>query len=289
MKIIKLIPQGFCFGVSYAYKQTLKIIEENPCKKIYMLGWLVHNKNVVDELEKKGLIVLDDKLKSRYDLVNDIQEENAILILSAHGTAQNVLELAKAKKLQIFDLTCKYVYKTHNLIKEKLKNEYEIIFIGKSNHPETNAILNIDKNINLVTNIDDIEKLNIKTNKLFCTNQTTLGKLFFQNIIDELMSKYPYLEYENDICTATDMRQDAVLKMDSDVDICLIIGDKRSSNCNELFKIAKQKVNDSYIVENLDDLTESMFENKQKCAITAAASTPNYVVESIINWINLRK
>ena len=282
MKIVRLIPYGFCFGVINAYNKTMNIINNNPDRKIYMLGWLVHNNEVINELSKKGVIILDDKNTSRYELVKSINDFNAILILSAHGTPKDVIELAREKKLEIHDLTCKFVYKTHEIIINKINEGYDVLFIGKKNHPETIAILNINQNIRLIESEDDINKLSIKNKKIFCTNQTTLGKIFFQKTITLLRSKYPYIEVENDICDATNLRQEAVLNMSSDIDICIIIGDARSSNCNELYKLAKIRVKDSYIVQNLDDLENIDFSQKKKCAITAAASTPSWLIDNIV-------
>ena len=141
MIIKKIIPQGFCYGVMSAYQQTLQTIKDNPHKKIYMLGWLVHNQKIIDDLEARGVCVLDDQACSRYAIIDALPpQKDAILILSAHGTDNQVQLLAKQKGFQVVDLTCKYVYKTHQLIKEKIATGYQVLFIGKAHHPETNAI-----------------------------------------------------------------------------------------------------------------------------------------------------
>lgn len=288
MKIIKLMPQGFCFGVAFAYHQTKKIIEQNPNKKIYMLGWLVHNQSIIDEFKSLGLIILDDKQKSRFELIKSLEKntENDILLLSAHGTDQQTISLAKQKGFKIFDLTCKYVYKSHYVINEKMKDDYEIIFIGKKKHPETLAIKSLSPNIKIIESESDIENLSLKQyKKIFCTNQTTLGIYFLENLFKKINSKFPNVQFQNDICDATNQRQLAVINMDKDIDICIIIGDKRSSNCNELLKIASEKV-DSYLVSKIEDINLSWFKNKNKCAITAGASTPSYLIDQIIDFLN---
>ena len=286
MIIKKLIPQGFCYGVISAYNNTLKTIAQNPDKKIYMLGWLVHNQKVVDELLKKGVIVLDDKNTSRWDLINQFDKvENSILILSAHGTDYKVIELAKNKGFEIVDLTCKYVYKTHDIIKEKISQGNEIIFIGKESHPETNAILKISDHIYLVQSDADINNLSLQDKNLFCTNQTTLSQTKFASMITLLKNKYQNISFQNDICDATKIRQDAVSKMDNDVDICIVIGDQKSSNSKELFLLAQSKV-ESYQVNDVNEIDLNWFKNKQCCAITAGASTPSFLIEEIINYIN---
>ncbi len=288
MKIIKLIPQGFCYGVTYAYNQTKKIIQENPNKKIYMLGWLVHNQLVVEEFKQLGLIILDDKEKTRYELINSLTEnvKNNILLLSAHGTDNNTIALAKQKGFEIYDLTCKYVYKTHHVIHEKINDGFNIIFVGKKLHPETLAIKSISPNIKIIESATDIKDLTFKQGeKIFCTNQTTLGINYLENIFKELIVKYPNIQFQNDICDATSQRQLAVINMDKDIDICIIVGDKRSSNCNELLKIANKKVT-SYLVSKIEDINPLWFKNKKKCAVTAGASTPSYLIEKIIIFLS---
>lgn len=284
MELIKLLPQGFCYGVIKAYNNIIKIIEENQDKNIYMLGWLVHNENVINDLKKRKVQILNDLTMSRKDLINQFNNvKNSILILSAHGTSKDVIELAKTKGFIVYDLTCKYVYKTHDIIKEKISDGYQIVFIGKKNHPETIAILKINNNIILVETEDDIKTI-AYSEKMFCTNQTTLSILFFDKIISGLKNKFKHIEIENDICSATLTRQKAVLNMDHDVEVCIVVGDDRSSNSNELFKLAQTKCK-SYMLNSVSELKKDWFKNVEKVAITAGASTPSYIVEKIANKI----
>lgn len=286
MKIELLVPNGFCYGVITAYNRAMDVINNNPNKKIYMLGWIVHNQKVIDDFIQKGVIILDDKKNSRYDLVNSFKSvKNSILILSAHGTSDIVIDLAKSKGFEIVDLTCKYVYKTHDIIEKKINEKYEIIFIGKNNHPETNAIISNFKNIILEEDLLSIEKIKFDPNqKYFCTNQTTISHHDFNNIIEELKKKINKIEFANDICDATTIRQDAIIKMSPSVDICIIIGDKKSSNTDELYKLARNKT-EAYKVNDVDEINIEWFKNKKHCAITAGASTPRILIEKIVNFI----
>lgn len=286
MVIKKIIPQGFCYGVMSAYNNAIKTIENNPHKKIYMLGWLVHNQKVIDDLSARGITILDDNSKSRYEIIQALPSQtDTILILSAHGTDYQVIDLAHKKGFEIVDLTCKYVYKTHELIKTKLAAGYQVIFIGKASHAETNAILKIDSQIILVENEDDIKNLTLNSEKIFCTNQTTLSYLVLQNLTSLLKSKFPNIEVVNDICLATKVRQEAVMNMDKDIDICIVIGDYKSSNSNELYHIAQSKVQ-SYFVNDIKDIDCEWFNDKQCCAITAGASTPSFLIDRIIKYID---
>lgn len=287
MEIIKLNPSGFCYGVKRSYEETINTIKNNQDKTIYLLGWLVHNKNVINYLQEQGLKILDDTNISRYDLINNLvnSSNRDIIILSAHGTDYQAIELAKQKGYEIVDLTCPYVYKTHLLIKNKIAHDTEVFFIGKKNHPETKAILKINPHIKLISNFDDIEKLDIKQNKCFCTNQTTLSFFQIQDFITNLKLKRPQLEFINDICDATTKRQQALYDVDKDVDIILVLGDQKSSNSLELLKIAKDKC-DAYMISNLEDINLKWFNNKNKCVVVSAASCPEILVDKTISFLN---
>lgn len=285
MKIEKLMPTGFCYGVMHSYKSTLEIIENNPDKKIYMLGWLVHNQYVVNELLSHNLIILDDKKESRYDIINHFEKvHNAILILSAHGTDTKTINLAISKGFEIHDLTCKYVYKTHDIIKQKLSDDCEILFIGKLNHPESNAILAIDDGIKLISSIECIEKLDLNKSKLFCTNQTTFNTQTLKDIVDKLQELNATIIFENEICNATKMRQNTIINMSSTVDVCLIIGDTKSSNATEMYELSKSKVS-TYFITGSEDIKLEWFENKKHCVIAGAASTPIFLIDQVYNYI----
>lgn len=286
MKIEKLIPTGFCYGVMHSYKSTLEIIDKNPNKKIYMLGWLVHNQYVVNELLSHNLIILDDKKDSRYNIINNFGKvDNSILILSAHGTDAKTINLAKSKGFEIHDLTCKYVYKTHDIIKKKLTEGYEILFVGKLNHPESNAILSIDDGIKLISSIDCIDKIDLNKLKLFCTNQTTFNTQILKDIVDKLQEFNSNIIFENEICNATKMRQNTIINMSTTVDICLIIGDLKSSNATEMYELSKSKVS-TYFIAGVDDVKLEWFINKKHCVIAGAASTPIFLIDQVYNYLS---
>lgn len=293
MKIIKLIPRGFCQGVVNAINVLNDAIINNPHKNIYCLGWIVHNENVVQEFIDKGVKFLDDKNTSRYDLIKNLNDKNAVVVFSAHGTAENVFDLAKQKGFVVIDSTCKYVSKIHEIIKDKM-NQYKIIFIGKKNHPESIASLSINKDIVFIDidearNNKSYEYLNLdKNEKYYLINQTTISLFDYYEIIKYLKSHYTNIEYDNEICDATTRRQEAVLKMDSDVELLIVVGDKKSNNSNQLVYLAKTKQIPSYLVNNKQELNKAWFLNKNKIAITAGTSTPsnkiNEVIEHIKSW-----
>ena len=282
MKLVLLSPLGFCFGVQRSFDEAIRIAKEHQNNNVYMLGWLVHNEKVIEMLVNNGIKILDDTKNTRLEIAKQLEYKNGdVVILSAHGTDHNVIDLLKEKGFKIFDLTCPFVYKTHKLIKNKINNNYEIIFIGKKNHPESNAILKINNNINFITSLEDIEKLSLNSNKIFCTNQTTLSIYETRKIYEELKKKIPTIEFINDICDATTKRQQAIIDINYDVDLFIIVGDKRSSNANELLKLALTKTKKSYIVKDHNDIDYSWFKNTRTIVLTAAASAHYEIIKLV--------
>lgn len=285
MKINKLNPQGFCSGVKYSLKMLDDAIN-NPNTKtpIYLLGSIIHNKKVTNEYIKKGLILLDDKNKSKEDLLNSI--DSGTVIFSAHGVGPKVYEIAKHKKLDIVDATCPNVRIIHNKIKEHLNKGYDIIYIGVKNHAESKAVLDISNKIHFITNLDDLAKLKISNDLLYVTNQTTLSILDIDNIYQIIKDKYPNSIIDNKICLATTKRQQAIINM-APADLLIVVGDISSSNTNKLKEIGINIKNiDTILCEDFTSLDIDKIKSLSTIAITSGASTPSYLVDEIIEKIN---
>lgn len=279
MEITKLTPRGFCKGVVSAIHIINKALEnENLKKPIFMLGNIVHNKNIVNAFKEKGITILDGP--SRLKMLEDISY--GTIIFTAHGVSDKVRQLAAKKGLDIIDATCRDVNRTHDLVKDKLNEGYTILFYGKTNHPETEGVLGISDEIILIednTNIDDLPTI---TNKMIITNQTTMSYLDLINIHEKLKLKYPQLELMNEVCSATRRRQEAVINA-KDSDLIIVVGDKLSNNTKMLKEIAINKANTKAIqVETISDLKGLDLTNYKKIGITAGASTPNAIVQEII-------
>lgn len=287
MKLIKITPQGFCSGVINAFEITKNVVKNNPDKKIYMIGWIVHNEYVVKEMTSLGVIVLDDRKSDRRTLVNSIDPTNEpIVLFSAHGTDPKIIQLATERGLRSIDLTCVYVENTHDLINEKLSENYKILYIGVNNHPETAAALSLSPKIILLEVPRDVDKLDIKENeKIFVTNQTTISIYEFYGIIKALRAKYKDIEFRNDICNATNERQEALMNMLDNLDLVIVVGDKRSNNSLKLVSLAKNKNVESYLVSHVSDLKDYWFSNKKRVGITSGASTPDYLTDAVIKEI----
>lgn len=294
MKLTKITPRGFCKGVVDAWVICKQVAKQYPNKKKYMIGWLVHNQEMIKEMEKMNIETLDDKLSSREKIIDSIDpSDNPIVIFSAHGTDPKIIEAAKQKGLTVFDATCRYVTDTHNLIQEKLEQDYQILYIGVKNHPETISCLSFDKDIILLETKEDALNLNISFDKkIFVTNQTTISIYDFEDIIDVLQDKYENIEFKNDMCFATKERQDAVIQMDSTIDLLLVVGDKRSNNSKKLVDIGLKKGVESHLISCPKDIDDSWLINKKHVGITSGCSTPtwitNYVIISLEKKIGLK-
>lgn len=287
MKFTKITPRGFCKGVVDAWVICKQVAKEYPDKKKYMVGWIVHNLEVIKDVEKMGIQVLDDSCVTRSDLIDSIDAtDKPVVIFSAHGTDPKIIQKAKDKGLIVYDATCKYVTKTHILIEEKLKENYQIIFIGVKNHPETLSALSFSDKIILVETKKDVENLELKSNeKIFVTNQTTISVYDFEDVIKELKNRFSNIEFKNDICNATKDRQDAVINMPDDIDLLLVVGDKRSNNSKKLVDIALKKGVESHLIFSSKDIDDNWFKNKKHLAITSGCSTPTWLTNYVIIFL----
>ncbi|MBO7677006.1 MAG: 4-hydroxy-3-methylbut-2-enyl diphosphate reductase [Erysipelotrichaceae bacterium] len=238
MEVKRVVPSGYCKGVVNAIKLAKQTRKDNPDEKIYILGMLVHNSFVSDELASLGIITLDDSVKSKEELLDEVDE--GIVIFTAHGISDYIKEKAAAKGLKYVDATCVDVLKTQNIIKEYLKDGYEVIYFGKRKHPEAEAVLSISDKIHLVTSNEDIEKLDLHDRKLFLTNQTTMSYLELKDLIDKVKEIYPDIIIQKEICNATSSRQEAIAKL-TDCDLLYVVGDSKSNNTKQLVDIGKKQ------------------------------------------------
>lgn len=287
MEIYKVSPRGYCSGVVNALKVVKETIANYPDSKIYMLGLFVHNPAMIEEFGNK-INILDDTNISRYDLVNGLPyaSHNEIIILSAHGTDLKTIHLAIKKGYKVINTTCKYVYDTHDAINLSLSNNHNVIFIGKTNHPETNAILAINDDIIFI----DYQSPNfeIDFDQEIMTdvyNQTTLSIFDIQKHHDFLINNFKNIKIYNDICDATTLRQKALMDFDVEVDVFFVIGYSKSSNSNELLKIAKKKFKHAYLINSIDEIDLNLLRQSHKIGITSGTSTPTKLTNEIIEFL----
>ena len=280
MKVTKLTPRGFCKGVVNAIHIINKALEDENLKRpFYMLGNIVHNKNIVNAFKEKGVIILDGP--SRVKMLENIT--SGTVIFTAHGVSDKVRKISEAKGLDIIDATCKDVRRTHDLIKDFIDLGYTVLFYGKQNHPETEGVLGISPKIILIEDYFDLDSLPNINNQMIITNQTTMSYLNLITVYEKLLTKYPQLELMDEICSATRRRQEAVINA-KNFDLIIVVGDKLSNNTKMLANLAKEKTN-AIQVETLNDLKEYNLKDYKNIAITAGASTPMIILDEIVDAI----
>ena len=274
-------PRGFCAGVDRA----IEIVEQALAKygsPIYVRNEVVHNKFVIEALKKKGAIFVSD-LKS--------VPENSYLIYSAHGVSKKVKSDSDNLKLKNIDATCPLVTKVHKEVNHYLKNNYEIIMIGHKGHPEVEGTLGQDltsKKMHLIENTSDIDLLKISDpNKVAYVTQTTLSLDETKDIIEKLKTKFSMIEgpKADDICYATQNRQDAIKQILPSTDILFVVGSKNSSNSNRLKELGEKKGIPSILIDNMSDFNPAWLDDKKNIAITAGASAPEVLIKQLTKLI----
>ena len=281
MEIIVGKQSGFCNGVKYTIDQAIKELEEN--KEVYCLGQIVHNERVIEDLEKKGMIT-----------IQNIEEapNNSKVIIRAHGEKKETYEKAKEKNIELIDLTCGKIKAIRIKIENKMKDSY-IVIIGKKNHPETQGVESFSGNHSIIIeskeDINDLIKRyeESKCNKLFVISQTTFSSDLFDELVEEMKKRIKgNFEVEKTICNATNNRQLETSTLSKKVDIMIIVGGKNSSNTKELEIVAKKNCNRVYLIQDYHDLENEIINKDSKIGIMAGASTPDIVVEELIHYLH---
>lgn len=287
MEVALIKPQGYCAGVMQAIKLAVEAKEYNPNRNVFVLGMLVHNKIVIDELSRHGIKTLEGD--NEINLINSLSEGD-VIIFSAHGHDPKLDELAKSKGLIIYDATCPKVANNMNRIREEIKANHQVIYIGQNGHRETIAALSLSNNVSLYDTKLLINYQLITDKSPYVINQTTLNFIALEDIHNDIKKHIPGARIANEICAATRLRQEAILNIDKDTDLILIVGDQKSSNSKKLYDLAKEHYINSnvYLVRDLDDVKKLDLANKKKAAISSGASTPLFLVEEIHEYLSTK-
>lgn len=285
MKIIPLVPRGYCKGVIRAIQIAQKTVKEYPNQSIYILGPIVHNEFVSKALSNLGIITLDDTNTTRYDLLDKI--DSGVVIFSAHGVSEYVYSKAKEKGLTVIDASCSDVVSIKDKVMDHLEKGFTVFYIGKKHHPETEGICFNHPEIYCIEDTNDIP-LQLDTTSIYVTTQTTMSTYQVQPLYDAIRNIYPFASFETQICHATTSRQQAVLNMSDEIDGVIVVGDPKSNNTNKLKRLAQTKPNVKVVVmiNDLSELDASQFDHCEFIAITSGASTPNSITTSIIEYMN---
>ena len=286
MNVYDLTPRGYCHGVLNALAMVKKVIKtESYPRPIYVLGQIVHNKKITEAFKRYGVISLDQKGKSRLEMLEDIS--SGTVIFTAHGISDQAIVRAKEKGLTTLNATCRDVVKVHVAVKTKLAEGYKVIYIGHRNHPEPEAVLAISKDIYFVEDEKDAMLLpsSLNKEKIFVTNQTTLSLYDIDSVLKIIETKYPHYLFDNEICHATTVRQDAV-KEQQPVDLMFVVGDEKSSNSNKLAQVGEKAKNiPSHLISGVEDIDLEWLKGIKSVSVTSGASTPTIVTEEVINFL----
>lgn len=281
MQVKAITPRGYCKGVVRAIEIAKNA--QNEQQPIYILGMIVHNQYIVDALKERDIQTIDIPGQTRLELLDQIQ--HGTVIVTAHGASDQVFEKAKNKGLNVIDASCLDVIKTHDLIKKKLNEGYDILYIGKKGHPEAEGAISIDeKRVHLITSKNDIQMMDPNKHYVM-TNQTTMSLYDVYDLCEYAKTILPHVTIEKETCTATKIRQEAIKNMEEDIDIVFIVGDPHSNNTQKLASIASEK-KEVHMIESLDDLNINWLKGKKKAAVSSGASTPTYLTNQVIEFLH---
>jgi 4-hydroxy-3-methylbut-2-enyl diphosphate reductase len=283
MEVLLANPRGFCAGVDRAIDIVERAIQLFGTP-IYVRHEVVHNRYVVNDLRQKGAIFVDE-----LDQVPD----DCYVIFSAHGVSKAVQKEAKRRGLNVFDATCPLVTKVHMEVSRYSRKGIETILIGHRGHPEVEGTMGqYDRSqggdIFLVESADDVRKLKIRNpQEVRFVTQTTLSKDDTAVVIESLYQHYPRIQgpKKDDICYATQNRQDAVKQLTEQCDLILVVGSKNSSNSNRLREIAENKKIEGYLINDIDDIKSEWLHGKTRIGVTAGASAPELLVQNVIGFL----
>ena len=266
---------GFCFGVKRAVNTVYEQIE-NGDKPIYTFGPIIHNEEVVKDLEDKGVKVIENE-----DDIDKI-ESNSTVIIRSHGTTERICDLIKAKGAHIVDATCPFVKKIHNIVAEKSEVGYHIVIIGNDNHPEVEGIKGWSKTpVTVINTEEEANSISILDDKNVCiVSQTTFNYKKFHKLVEIIQKKVYNVIIVNTICNATSERQVEAKQIATEVDSMIVIGGKTSSNTQKLYEICKEECKNTYYIQTAKDLETVQLEG-DVIGITAGASTPKNIIEEV--------
>ena len=274
---------GFCFGVQRAVDTVYKQIEENSAEKIYTYGPIIHNEEVIKDMEKKGVEVIlsEEELK---------QIKSGIVIIRSHGVPKSICDLLDENGVRYVDATCPFVKKIHRIVEEKSRDGYHIVIIGNREHPEVMGIEGWAQGPATIIQTEEEARafeLVPESEKVCVVAQTTFNYNKFKDLVEIISEKRYDIIVLNTICNATKERQEEAYDIAKRVDAMIVIGDKRSSNTQKLFEICSNACADTYYIQTLGDLNMNQLRSVETVGITAGASTPNKIIEEVQNNVRI--
>jgi len=282
MEVLKITPRGYCHGVVDAFRIAKRVREETQ-GPVHMLGMLVHNTHATDDLQQQGIALVDQPDR----LAGLDQIKSGTVIFTAHGVSPQVKQRAIDLGLTPVDATCSDVVRTHELVADLARKGYEVVYIGRKGHPEPEGVIGeAPGKVYLVQDPEDIDALQLQGERVAVTCQTTLSVWDTEDLIGRVQARYPNAEVHNEICRATQERQEAAVEAAQHVDLVIVVGSTRSSNSLRLVEVVKKLGGKpAYLVDSLEDLNVEWFRGATKVGVTSGASTPTQLTRKVIEHI----
>ena len=277
---------GFCFGVERAvarvYEQIQAVKEGKAQGPIYTYGPIIHNEEVVRDLEEKDVQVLD----TEEDLEN-LPEGQGTVIIRSHGVSRHVYDILNSRGVNVVDATCPFVKKIHKIVEKAGNDGDQVIIVGSEHHPEVQGIKGwCTGEVHIISDAEQFEGIDLNKPTTL-VSQTTFNYKKFQDLVEKFEKKGYDILVLNTICNATKERQTEARQIAARVDAMVVIGDKRSSNTQKLFEICKEECLNTYYIQTLDDLDINQLRSVESVGITAGASTPNKIIEEVQNNVRI--
>ena len=278
MEVIVAKNSGFCFGVKRAVDTVYEQIEAG--KNIYTYGPIIHNEEVVHDLEKKGVQVLTDKEAL-------LALKSGTVIIRSHGVPKEICDIIEKKGLECIDATCPFVKRIHKIVEKAGEENQDVVIVGNAKHPEVEGIVSWTKSkTTIIESIDEARNYQADSSRKIClVSQTTFNYNKFQDIVEIFKERGYNVSVVNTICNATEERQTEAKKIAASVDVMIVIGGKHSSNTRKLYEICEKECAHTYFIQTLDDLHLELPKSVRLVGITAGASTPKNIIEEVQNYV----
>ena len=282
MEVVRITPRGYCHGVVDAFR-IAKRVRESTEGPVHMLGQLVHNTHVTDDLQQQGIALVDPPNR----LAGLEQIEGGTVIFTAHGVSPEVKRRARDRGLVAIDATCSDVVRTHDLVRELAADGHDVIYIGRRGHPEPEGVIGeAPGHVHLVQDLADVDALDLAGDRVAVTCQTTLSMWDTEELIEAVKRRYPGVVVHNEICRATQERQEAAVEAAREVDLVIVVGSPRSSNSNRLVEVVRNLAGKpAYLVDGLADIDPAWFVGVRRVGVTSGASTPSQLTRQVIEHL----
>lgn len=282
MEVLKITPRGYCHGVVDAFRIAKRVRESNP-GPVHMLGQLVHNTHATEDLQAQGIALVDPP--NRLAGLEQISE--GTVIFTAHGVSPQVRARAAELGLNAVDATCSDVTRTHDLVRDLAARGFDVIYIGRHGHPEPEGVEGeAPGRVHVVQTAEDVAGLEVGNPRIAVTCQTTLSMWDTEELIDAVRARYPDAEVHNEICRATQERQEAAVRAAAEVDVVIVVGSPRSSNSNRLAEVVRELGHKpAYMVDGPEQIDPEWLRGARRVGVTSGASTPTHITRSVVTYL----